>query len=254
MVDTDDSDDELGIRLAKADSLGDDGPIVDPFHQKNRIHREVNLLQYYSSSSDESVGSPSSKTKSSGSASNLSSVAVAKAAAAAAATAVDSSDDDDDQDMWSSDDDAKGHVGKGVTPTRKSSDVQTEGKMEEVIDVDADVSSYVPSSPRKKAKSDAIINPYQKKNPAENIFETPVKSCEIKSNPGVEETNEKDHEIALLKKQLLEFQSRNDAISGATAKGEFIDKATSKLGGPESVSVLKSDDTPTSLNASPNDP
>lgn len=250
LVDTDDSDDELGIGLAKAESLGNNEPIVDPFQQKNRIRRESKLLQYYSSSSDESVGSPGSQLKSSGSSLNPSSFA---AAAAAAATANDSSDDDDDQDMWLSDDDAKGHFGQGVTPTSKSTDAQTEGKMEEVIDVDADVSTYVPSSPRKKAKSDAIINPYKKQNPSENVFETPVKSCEIKSNPGVYETDEKDQEIALLKKQLLEFQSRNDAISEAAAKGEFIDKATSKHGGPESVSVLKSDDTPTSVNSSSND-
>ncbi|MFZ9069441.1 MAG: hypothetical protein ACO23R_18885, partial [bacterium] len=93
LVDTDDSDDELGIGLAKAESLGNNEPIVDPFQQKNRIRRESKLLQYYSSSSDESVGSPGSKLKSSGSSSNPSSFA-----AAAAATAIDSSDDDDDQD------------------------------------------------------------------------------------------------------------------------------------------------------------
>lgn len=233
LVDTDDSDDELGIRLARANSVGGDDPFVDPFTQKDRIQRESRLLNYYSSSSDESVGSPSSKNKSSESATNPNTAVAAAAAAGAAATAASS---DSDNDMWLSDDNIKGRGREGVITKSNSSDVQTEGKTEEVIDVDADVSTYVTTSPRKKAKASTIINPYKKHDQAMNGFATPIKSYQV-----AEETNEKDQEIALLKKQLLEFQSRNDAIrgSGNEAKGEL----------PTKANVLKTDDTPNNIEA-----
>ena len=243
LVDTDDSDDDsIGFSLAKANSVGSDGPVMDPFVQKKRLQREKKHLEYYSSS-DESVRAPGSKNKSNRTTTSSKTVDAPVAAAASAAVAdaaADSSDDDDD--MWALDN----------VDTKRCDDTMVDGKSEEIIDVDADVSSYVPSSPKKKkAKASTIVNPYrQQQQPAVCGFETPVKPVAVKSNQAVKDIDDKDEEIALLKKQLLAFQSKNDAICGKEGKGESDMKPSSELDDSDPMNVLKSDDTSINANKS----
>ena len=101
LVDTDDSDDDsIGFRLAKANSVGGDGPVVDAFDHKKRLQVEKKFLDYYSSS-DESVRAHGSKNKSNGATTSSKTVDAPAAAAASAAVAdVAADSSDDEEEMW----------------------------------------------------------------------------------------------------------------------------------------------------------